>query len=111
MGTKVNGKLAELVYVAPSPIHGRGVFARQRIRKGHHIGTYEGPRAKRDGKYVLWVHEEGVEAEGRRGMNRLRYLNHADSPNAEFDGFDLYALKSIAPGDEITFDYNPRNGS
>ena len=24
---------------------------------------------------------------------------------AEFDGFDLYARKSIKPGEELTFDY------
>jgi SET domain-containing protein len=45
--------------------------------------------------------------EGRRGLNLLRYLNHAERPNAEFDGFDLYALKNIRAGEEITFNYSP----
>ncbi len=101
-------KLKHIVYVAPSPIHGRGLFARQPIKKGSHIGTYEGPQAKRNGKYVLWIHDEdGAELEGRRGMNLLRYLNHAEKPNAEFDGYDLYATKTIRPGEEITFNYSP----
>ena len=107
MATKVNGKLAELVYVAASPIHGRGVFAKKPIGAGTHIGTYEGPRAKRNGKYVLWVHDEDGTVEARRGMNQLRYLNHTEEPNGEFDGFELYAIKNIKPGEEITFNYSP----
>ena len=100
--------LTDIVYVAPSAIHGRGLFARQPISKGTHIGTYEGPQAKRNGKYVLWIHEDdGSVLEGRRGMNLLRYLNHAVTPNAEFDGYDLYAIKRIRSGEEITFNYSP----
>ena len=107
MSTKSNGKLADLVYVAPSPIHGRGVFAKKPIPKGAHIGTYEGPLAKRNGKYVLWVQDEDGTVEARRGMNQLRYLNHTQEPNAEFDGFDLYATKNIRRREEITFNYSP----
>ena len=43
---------------------------------------------------------------GRRGLNKLRYLNHCDAPNAEFDGFDLYTLREIEPGEEITINYD-----
>ncbi len=101
-------KLKNLVYVDQSPIHGRGLFARQAIRKGSYIGTYEGPRAKRNGKYVLWIHEEnGSVLEGRRGMNLLRYLNHSVIPNAEFNGYDLFAVRKIHADEEITFDYGP----
>jgi len=94
------------VYVAPSPIHGRGLFARARIPRGSYIGTYEGPTAQRNGKYVLWVTYEDGRIEGRRGMNALRYLNHADQANAYFDGFDLYARRSIAVDEEITIHYD-----
>ena len=44
---------------------------------------------------------------GRRGDNELRFLNHADKPNAEFDGWDLYAATQIKKGEEITFNYEP----
>ena len=101
-------RLEKIVYVAPSPVHGRGLFARQSINKGTHIGTYKGPQAKRNGKYVLWIYDDdGSVLEGRRGMNLLRYLNHALQPNAEFDGYDLYAIKRIRTGEEITFNYSP----
>lgn len=98
-------RLNDLVYTGPSPIHGTGVFARRRIESGAYIGTYRGPSAKRNGTYVLWVYEEGLQPHGRSGRNQLRYLNHARPGNAEFDGFDLYAACRIEPNEEITFDY------
>jgi SET domain-containing protein len=98
-------RLGNIVYRAPSTIHGNGLFAKVDISKGEYIGTYEGPTAKRDGTYVLWVFEEGRPPVGRSGRNLLRYLNHQDKGNAEFDGFDLYALQDIEVDEEITFDY------
>jgi hypothetical protein len=103
-------KLKDSVFADASPIHGTGLFAAVPIAKGGYIGTYEGPEAKRDGKYVLWVHEEGRAPVGRRGMNLLRYLNHSDDPNAEFDGFDLYAIRPIQPDEEVTIDYEGARG-
>ncbi|EGV51182.1 SET domain-containing protein [Candidatus Endoriftia persephonae] len=105
MAKKQHSKLGSRVYKAASTIHGVGLFAKQAISEGEYIGTYEGPKAKRDGTYVLWVFEEGKEPVGRSGRNLLRYLNHQDEGNAEFDGFDLYALRDIEPDEEITFDY------
>lgn len=98
-------KLKDLVYVAPSPIHGKGLFARRRIPEGSYIGTYEGPQAKRNGSHVLWIFEEDKAPVGRRGMNALRYLNHSEAPLAEFDAFDLFALRTIEPDEEITINY------
>lgn len=103
-----NRDLREWVYSDQSNIHGTGLFAAKPIRKGDYIGTYWGPEAKRNGMYVLWVYEEdGLEenATGRSGRNLLRYLNHSVSGNTEFEGFDLYAIKHIKAGDELTFDY------
>jgi SET domain-containing protein len=105
MSVKSKKRLGNKVYRAPSRIHGNGLFAKVPISKGDYIGTYEGPTAKRDGTYVLWVFEDGKAPYGRSGRNLLRYLNHQDEGNAEFDGFDLYALQDIEPDEEITFDY------
>ena len=95
-----------LTYVAPSSIHGRGLFARGRIPRGTFIGSFRGPRARRDGRYVLWVYYSR-RVVARSGRNKLRYLNHSDRPNAEFDGFDLYAKRTIRPDEEITIHYDP----
>lgn len=102
-----NSELRDSVYSAPSKIHGTGLFARRRLKKGEYIGTYHGPDATRNGTYVLWVFDHGDEdnAVGRSGRNLLRYLNHQQSGNAEFDGFDLYARNNIAVDEEITFNY------
>jgi SET domain-containing protein len=99
------GRLRDRVCRAPSPIHGTGVFAKVRFVPGDYIGSYDGPEVRRDGTYVLWVFEEGRAPIGRSGRNLLRYLNHQRPGNAAFRGFDLYAREPIAPGEEITFDY------
>jgi SET domain-containing protein len=106
MEIKTKTRLRDRVYRAPSPIHGIGCFARIAIRAGAYIGTYEGPEARRDSTYVLWVYEEGEAPIGRSGRNLLRYLNHQQDGNARFDGFDLFAVRDIACGEEITFDYS-----
>lgn len=95
-----------LITVASSPIHGHGVFARCAIAEGQYIGRYEGRPTLDDGMHVLWLWDENEQAwQGVDGENALRYLNHSDSPNADWDELDLYALRDIAPGEEITFDY------
>jgi hypothetical protein len=99
-------RLSERVCKAPSPIHGCGCFARTGFAAGAFIGTYEGPEVQENGTYVLWVYDaEGEVLSARSGRNLLRWINHSDDPNAEFDRFDLYARRAIAAGEEITIDY------
>ena len=97
----------KLTYVASSQIHGKGLFAKTKITKATYIGTYEGPQAKKNGSHVLWVYDDNGEVVGRRGLNKMRYVNHSDKPNAEFDGFDLYSTRAIKPDEEITINYEP----
>lgn len=97
--------LSKRVYPAASQIHGTGLFAKNKLARKSYIGTYKGPEAKRDGTYVLWVYHQDGTVIGRSGRNLLRYLNHCETPNAEFDGFDLYALRTIHPDEEITINY------
>lgn len=100
-----NHQLKAIVYADESTIHGTGVFARRAIAAGEYIGTYGGPDASRNGIYVLWVTDEHGVDRGRSGRNLLRFLNHAVHPNAEFDGYDLYARIAIPANAEVTFDY------
>ncbi len=95
------------VVVRSSRIHGKGVFAARRLRAGGYVGTFEGERTSRDGRYVLWVLGDDGRYLGIRGCNDLRYLNHSSGANAELRGVDLYALRNIQPGREITLDYGP----
>lgn len=106
-----DAQLCAIVYVADSGIHGRGLFAVRRIARDEYIGTFAGPRARRDGTHVLWVYETDDEdsAIGRIGRNMLRFVNHAAGSNAAFDGFDLYATRAIRSDEEITIDYGWAN--
>jgi len=88
----------------PSPIHGFGVFAKRPIPPGTFIGQYLARRTDQDSTYTLWV-DFGGEKRGYEGYGRLRFLNHASAPNAEFDERDLFALREILPGEEITISY------
>ncbi|HEC05637.1 SET domain-containing protein [Thiolapillus sp.] len=105
-----DSELREWVYAASSPLHGTGVHARKPIMAGEYIGSYHGPRATRNGTYVLWVWEqEEKDGEGDwvgcSGRNLLRYLNHSLDCNAEFDGLELFAITDIEKDEEITFYY------
>lgn len=95
-----------LAFVDESPIHGRGLFARKAIAVDTLIGEYEGPTTLTNGMHVLWIWSEERERwEGIDGKNEMRFLNHSDTPNADWWGCELYAIKPIAAGEEITFDY------
>lgn len=96
----------DLVYVASSPIHGRGLFAARSLPAGQLIGVYEGPVVQEDGEHVLWVENDGDSGwTGYDGRNEMRFMNHSDEPNAEMDGLYCYSLREIGPGTEITIDY------
>lgn len=101
-------KLSDLFYVEQSGIHGKGLFAKCAISKGDYLGTYKGPTCydlEAGGPHVLWVECDDGGWVGRDGRNILRYMNHHPEPCAEFEGFDLYALRDIAEGCEVTIHY------
>ncbi len=99
--------MAARTVVKQSRIHGKGVFARSHIPRGVCIGRYRGRRTTRNSRYVLWIVDPGGAQEGIDGRNSLRYLNHSGRPNARFRGDELYSLRSIRPGEEITIHYGP----
>jgi uncharacterized protein len=97
------------VEIKQSHIHGLGLFAARRIRKGEVIGLYEGREVtdeEDNGDHVLWIYDEDTGKEyGIDGRTETRYVNHSQKPNADFNGEILEALKQIRSGDEITFNY------
>jgi SET domain-containing protein len=98
--------VSDLVEARSSEIHGTGVFATTAIAGGSLIGTYEGDPTDVDGTHVLWIEDdERGSWSGIDGTGVLRFLNHSRTPNVEFDGPELYAVRDIAPGEELLFDY------
>lgn len=88
--------------VQPSGIHGQGLFAERFIPADTVIGHLEGSYTTQDGAHVLWITEE----QGFRVENELRFINHANEPNAAyFDDLTVMSLCDIQPGEEITHDY------
>jgi len=101
----MNKKLPSFLYVTRSTIHGRGLFTRTDIEEEEFLGTYMGRRAFENHSHVLWTETEDGREIGRHGQNNLRYLNHSTDPCCELYGFDLYALRDIVAGEELTIDY------
>ena len=93
------------IHVKRSPIHGRGAFASAAFGRGEYISSARGTSTEREGRHALWVPDGDGHYRGMKVQNELRYLNHSPRPNAGFWGTELYALRAIEPGEEITLDY------
>ncbi len=88
--------------VSNSSIHGKGLFATTRIKKGTLIGNVEGRKTKRNGSYVLWITDD----QGFLVQNEMKYINHSAKPNAAYyDDLTVVALRNIKAGEEITHHY------
>jgi SET domain-containing protein len=118
-------KLKEPLYaVRNSQIHGRGVFAARRIRKGTRIVEYTGERIgddEADRRYdeanmrrhhtFLFTLTKKTVVDGaiERGGGDASYINHSCEPNCEAlitDGhIFIYAKETIEPGTELLYDY------
>jgi SET domain-containing protein len=97
---------------------GLGLFATKEIRKGTRILEYSGPlldcnKEEDDAvenKYLFHLTARWT-IDGSVRRNIARYANHACRPNAESDvqprkrKVYIRAIKTIQPGDEITYDY------
>jgi SET domain-containing protein len=108
-------------YLDKSPIQGIGVYAKDHIAKGAIVWKLD-ERFDRLISVDVWEAQTGPVkdyldryAYPRRSDPRFivfeaddaRYMNHADQPNCDFSGGDAArALRDIAPGEELTCDYN-----
>ena len=103
--------------VRPSPIHSVGVFTTTAVRKGSRVVEYAGERItpeEADRRYnhsprtYLYGLEDGKTVIDGEGLGA--YLNHSCDPNCEVDEIKgrvwLFALRNIAPGEELVWDYN-----
>jgi hypothetical protein len=97
---------------------GLGLFATKPIKKGTKIIRYFGPmldcRKEKDdaieNKYLFQINGRWT-IDGSVRKNIARYINHSCRPNAESDvsarkrTVHIRAIKNIAPGEEINYDY------
>jgi hypothetical protein len=113
--------------IRSSPIHGHGAFATRRIRKGTRIIEYTGERLApltADARYdddrsehphiLLFTVDRRTVIDAGVGGNEARYFNHSCEPNCEavIEQRRVYleALRTIAAGEELTYDYQLERG-
>lgn len=103
--------------VRDSRVHGRGVFALERIRKGARVAQYRGEiitkreslvRQEGGNEYIFNLDDEH-DLDGAVEWNPARFVNHSCAPNCEALLEDreiwLVALREIQPGEELSFNY------
>jgi SET domain-containing protein len=108
--------------VRRSRIHGRGVYATRRIRKGTRVIEYVGERISHeeadarydrkgedDGHTFLFVVNDDLCIDAGVGGNAARFINHSCNANCETviedDRVFIDAIRTIQPGDELGYDY------
>ncbi len=93
--------VSDKVFVASSPVHGKGLFAAKRIKANTVLGRLHGMPTFDDGIYVLWITDDlGLEL-----TNDLKFINHNSNPNAAYSDLDVTVLRDVEPGEELLHDY------
>jgi uncharacterized protein len=113
-----------LYIVRSSDIHGRGVFALRKIRKGTRIVEYTGERIdddeadrrydeanmRRHHTFLFTVSKTTVvDGSPETGGGDASFINHSCEPNCEAliekGRIHIYARETIYPGSELAYDY------
>ena len=111
-----------LFEVRHSAIHGYGVFAARRIRKGTTVIEYLGDRVSHDeadARYedkhpddnhtFLFTVDSKTVIDGGVGGNEARFINHGCDPNCASTAHNkriyVEAIRTIQPGEELAYDY------
>ncbi|CAN5493871.1 hypothetical protein BH10BAC5_BH10BAC5_18140 [soil metagenome] len=105
-----------------STIHGVGVFALTKFKKGESLELFEkedyrfikSEDIKRDKINLTLIENYTIpDNDGYHAPKNFScmsvgwFLNHSDDPNATFDeNYDYFALKNILPNEEITINYD-----
>ena len=111
------------IIVRNSRIHGRGVYAGRRLKKGERIVEYKGeviswreadrrpPSDPDDPNHTFFFalddHRKVIDA--NVGGNAARWINHSCKPNCETTEDEgrvfIEALRDIRAGEELSYDY------
>src|SRR6202161_33334 len=111
-----------LFEVRHSRVHGRGVFALRRIRKGTNIIEYLGERVSHeladeryagkdpmDGHTFLFTVDAKTVIDAGVNGNEARFVNHGCDPNCQTVQIGkrifIEAIRTIRPGEELAYDY------
>ena len=109
--------------IKKSGIHGTGVFAARKIKKGEKVAEYvgeivssaEGQRIeeeslKKNGTTYVMELGDSRDINGDVEYNDARFINHSCDPNCEtkISGIkvEIVAIEDVDVGEEITYDYD-----
>ena len=107
----------DALYVAPSALVGKGLFAGTAIPARAKIGEFEGEviglseaRRRAKGRRIVAIVElERHALDATRSKRGFRFINHSCAPNTFFrctpERAEVYALRVIRRGEELTVDY------
>ncbi len=116
----INGSICFDVAVAKSKIHGKGLYANERIPARRKIGPLAGKiiskkaaRKKARQNHSISIVElwNGKALDASEVNNDIRYINHSCSPNTYMrtmgNHVEFYTLRAIKPEEELTCNYGP----
>ena len=107
----------DALYVAPSRIVGKGLFAGNGIAAREKVGEFEGEviglreaRRRARGRATIAIVElEHHALDATRSPRGFRFINHSCAPNTFIrctpERAEFYALRDIPTGTELTADY------
>jgi hypothetical protein len=118
----IRDRFRPMIEVRHSPVHGYGVFALRRIRKGTTVIEYLGDRItheeaderyadkdERDNHTFLFTVNSRIVIDAGRNGNEARFINHGCEPNCESGILAkrvfIDAIRTIRPGEELVYDY------
>jgi len=107
--------------IRSSAIHAAGCYTTTAIRKGRRVAEYTGPRLSKDdadARYgdspVTYLFGLGRGEMVIDGHSMAMFINHSCDPNCETEEVKgrvwITALRNIAAGEEITYDYRLYDG-
>ncbi len=89
--------------------YGRGVYAIKKIRKGEVIASFDGPIYTGRDHWTTDMYNHSIQFapnKWRDSKGVARLINHSCEPNCGIKRlFDVVAMRTIQPGEQITWDY------
>ena len=107
--------------IRSSSIHAAGCYTTSAIPKGVKVVEYTGPRITKkqadayfQNSKITYLFGIGDGTKVINGHGMAMYINHSCDPNCETEELRgrvwIMSLRPIAPGEELTYDYNLYDG-